>query len=80
MNRDGLFAGQLKFKFFALKDKWRKAEKQAEDIVKDSEEKKIKLWQNGGTGDLLELQQLYLDLAGTMKATKDKKEQEQQEA
>ncbi len=78
LNRDGLFAGQLKF--FTLKDKWRKAEKQAEDIVKNDKEKWIKLWQNGGTGDLSELQQLYLDLAGTMKATRDKKEQELQEA
>ncbi len=73
-----MFAGQLKF--FTLKHKWRKAEKQAEDIVKDGEEKRITLWQNGGTGDPSDLQQLCLDLACTMKATKDKKEQEQQEA
>ncbi len=77
LKRDALFASQLKF--FMLKDKWRtrKAEKQAEDSVpvKDGKEKWIKPWQNGGTGDLSELQQLCLDLAGTMKATRDKKEQ-----
>jgi hypothetical protein len=63
-----------------LKDKWRKAEKQAEDIVKDGEEKWIKLWQNGGTSELTELHQLFLDIAGTMKSTRDRKEQERQEA
>ncbi len=49
MNRDGWFAGQLKF--FTFKDKWRKAEKKAEDIVKDGKEKWIKLWQNRDTGE-----------------------------
>ncbi|EKX31738.1 hypothetical protein GUITHDRAFT_104256 [Guillardia theta CCMP2712] len=77
LNGHPVFAGQLKLN--TLKDKWRKIEKQAEEIANGGEEKWVKLWQNGG-GELSEMHQLMLDLAGRMKAMKDRKEREKRDA
>ena len=77
LNESETFGGNLKLG--TLKDRWRKAEKHAEDIITQGEEKFVKLNQNGGR-ELSELNQLYLELAARMKNHRDKKQREKEEA
>ena len=63
LNSLQVFKGTLKIA--TLKDRWRKAEKIAEDIMGD-EEKFLKLAQNGGKA-LSELDSMYFSLAKKMK-------------
>ncbi|EKX51230.1 hypothetical protein GUITHDRAFT_103148 [Guillardia theta CCMP2712] len=77
LNGHPMFAGQLMLN--TLKDKWRKIEKRAEEIANGGEEKWVRLWQNGD-GELSEMHKLILDLAGRMRAMKDRKEWEKRDA
>jgi len=72
LNSLPVFKGTLKIA--TLKDRWRKAEKIAEDIMGD-EEKFLKLAQNGGKA-LSKLDSLYLNLAKRMKKHRDDKQKE----
>ena len=70
LNISQLFGGTLKLS--TLKDRWRKAEKVAQDII-ENEEKFVKLNQNGNS-PMSELNQLYMDLAARISSHKKEKE------
>jgi len=72
LNQLPIFNGTLKIN--TLKDRWRKAEKTAEDIMANPE-KFVKLTENGGK-DMSELEKLYFQVAQRLKLHKDAKENE----
>ncbi len=71
LNGLDIFKGTLKIG--TLKDRWRKVEKAAEDIISD-EDKFVKLAQNRGQ-DMGELDCLYYHLAKLMKSHCDSRQE-----
>ncbi len=76
LNSLPIFHNSLKMS--TLKDRWRKAEKAAEDVLKHPE-KFVKLAENGGK-EMLELKKLYVTLGKRMSDHKNCKQKEKEDA